>query len=145
MVLGRERAALEEDCLAATVVISWVPVRRRACSAPVAVIDLFKLWREVPTPSGWMRAGCGLEVSANSAGDAPGPLTGVATVTENASIFADQRRQPALNGDPVGTENPRFMGRVGRLQRDGVALAAKTLQGHLGFLHQSHHDGAIFG
>ncbi len=37
--------ALIEDCFAATVVISTVPVRQ-ACAAPQRVIDRFDLWRE---------------------------------------------------------------------------------------------------
>ena len=48
VALVREPDALEEDCCRATVVISRVPVRRRTCSGPLAVIDRFKLWREGP-------------------------------------------------------------------------------------------------
>ncbi len=48
VALVKHRAALAEDCGIATVLISRVPVSRRACPGPLAVIDRFKLWREGP-------------------------------------------------------------------------------------------------
>lgn len=42
--LAREEAALWDDCAAADIVVSLVPVRR-GCRGPEAVIDRFDLWR----------------------------------------------------------------------------------------------------
>ena len=45
VALVREPAALAEDCLAATVVVATVPVRR-ACPSAQVVIDRFSVWRD---------------------------------------------------------------------------------------------------
>jgi competence protein ComEC len=41
-----DRAALDDDCAEATVVISAVPIRRGACRGPQVVIDRYRLWRD---------------------------------------------------------------------------------------------------
>ncbi len=45
VALVTHRAALDEDCATATVVVSAVPVRRYRCRRPILVIDRFDLWR----------------------------------------------------------------------------------------------------
>ena len=45
VALVRHRAALDEDCARATVVISAIPVRGRRCRRAAVVIDRFDLWR----------------------------------------------------------------------------------------------------
>jgi competence protein ComEC len=42
----RDERALSEDCRLADVVVASVPVSRRDCRAPTAVVDRFDLWRE---------------------------------------------------------------------------------------------------
>ena len=54
VALIRDRAALDDDCAEATVVISAVPVRRGACRGPRLVIDRFRLWRDGPHAV-WLR------------------------------------------------------------------------------------------
>jgi len=48
VALIHDRAALDDDCADATVVISAVPVRRGGCRGPRLVIDRFRLWRDGP-------------------------------------------------------------------------------------------------
>lgn len=45
VALVRDPAALAEDCLAATVVVAMVPVRR-ACPSAQVVVDRFSVWRD---------------------------------------------------------------------------------------------------
>ena len=45
VALVLDEAALDEDCFAASVVVSRVPVRRWRCRHPDRVIDRFDLWR----------------------------------------------------------------------------------------------------
>lgn len=71
VALVRRQGALLEDCATATVVISRVPVRRRACRGPLAVIDRFSLWREGPHAV-WLDAGSvRIESVSRSIGDRP--------------------------------------------------------------------------
>jgi competence protein ComEC len=46
VALVRDPRALAEDCGAATVLVSQVPLRRVPCSAPKVVVDRFDLWRD---------------------------------------------------------------------------------------------------
>ncbi len=68
VALVKHRAALEEDCRIATVVISRVPVARGKCRGPLAVIDRFKLWRE-GAHAVWLEPG---KVRIESVADAAG-------------------------------------------------------------------------
>jgi competence protein ComEC len=48
VALVHDRAALDDDCTEATVVISAVPIRRGACRGPPLVVDRYRLWRDGP-------------------------------------------------------------------------------------------------
>jgi competence protein ComEC len=45
VALVLDEAALDEDCFAASVIVSRVPVRRWRCRQPDRIIDRFDLWR----------------------------------------------------------------------------------------------------
>jgi competence protein ComEC len=67
----RDGRALREDCHAATVLISTVPVDRHDCANPVVLVDRFDLWRE-GTHALWLRAGSPRVVSVRaSRGERP--------------------------------------------------------------------------
>src|SRR5476651_55096 len=53
--------------------------------------------------------------------------------------------QAALDLDPVGSEDPRLVGGVGRLERDRRALLAQALQRRLGIVDQRHDNLARLG
>ena len=56
-----------------------------------------------------------------------------------------EARQAALDLDPVGSEDPCFVGCVGGFERDRRALLAQPLQRRLGIVDQSDDDLAGFG
>lgn len=57
-----------------------------------------------------------------------------------SSVPADQANQLALNLHTVGTENPRLIGRIGRLQRDGGAFAPEPLERGFLIVDQCNND-----
>src|SRR5262245_2146452 len=56
-----------------------------------------------------------------------------------------QSHEPALYRHAVGPEDSSFISGISGLQRDRIALAAKTLQRDLVAIDQRNDDGAVFG
>jgi competence protein ComEC len=61
------------------------------------------------------------------------------------SVAADQADEATLHLDHMVGKDARLIGRVGRFQRDGAAVAAKALQGSFLIIDQRHDDIAILG
>src|SRR3954452_11907893 len=61
------------------------------------------------------------------------------------SVATQQPDQPALYLDPLGAENPRLVGLVGRLERDRPAAPAQPFESYLDIVDQSDDNLAVFG